>query len=66
MLCAKQWKRELGKFNSKSDEGVFVGNSSSSKAYKVFSERILCVEESVHLIFDESGKLNYLNEKEDS
>ena len=30
----------------------------SSKAYKVFNKRTLCVEESVHVLFDESNSLS--------
>ncbi|RCU38697.1 transposase, partial [Acinetobacter baumannii] len=45
----------LGKFDPKSDEGIFLGYSSSSKAYRVFNRRTLIVEESVHVTFDESN-----------
>nr|XP_009597079.1 uncharacterized protein LOC104093065 [Nicotiana tomentosiformis] len=44
----------LGKFDAKSDEGIFLGYSSQSKAYKVYNKRTQCVEESIHVIFDES------------
>ncbi|XP_049414870.1 uncharacterized protein LOC125877656 [Solanum stenotomum] len=47
-------KDDLGKFDARSDEGVFVGYSSTSKAYIVFNKRTLCVEENMHVIFDES------------
>ena len=36
----------LGKFDPRSDEAIFLGYSSHSKAYKVFNKRTLCVEES--------------------
>jgi len=45
-------KDALGKFDPKSDEAIFLGYSSHSKAYKVFNKRTLCVEESVHVLFD--------------
>lgn len=35
-------KNDLGKFDRKSDEGVFVGYSSASKAYKIFKKGPLC------------------------
>ena len=38
-------KDSLGKFDPRSDEGVFLGYSSHNKAYKVFNKRTLCVEE---------------------
>ncbi|KAH0719582.1 hypothetical protein KY285_015613 [Solanum tuberosum] len=49
-------KDDLGKFDARSDEGVFVGYSSTSKSYRVFNKRTLCVEESMYVIFDESEK----------
>ena len=48
---------ELGKFDPRSDEGVFVGYSSSSKEYRVFNKRTQCIEESIHVVFDEDGNL---------
>ena len=48
-------KDNLGKFDSKSDEGIFLGYSLSSKAYRVFNKRTLVVEESMHVIFDETN-----------
>lgn len=47
---------ELGKFDSKSDEEAFMSYYSTSKAYRVFNKRTLYVKESLHVIFDESGK----------
>jgi len=58
-------KDDLGKFDARSDEGVFVGYSSTSKAYRVFNKRTLCVEESMHLIFDESDDKSNDEHKED-
>ena len=49
-------KDNLSKFDAKSDEGVFLGYSTSSKAYRVFNRRTLVVEESIHVVFDESDK----------
>jgi len=50
-------KNALGKFDPKSDEAIFLGYSSLSKAYKVFNKRTLCVEESVHVFFNETNSL---------
>jgi len=50
-------KDALRKFNPKSDEAIFLRYSSYSKAYKVFNKRTLCVEESVHVLFDETNSL---------
>ena len=51
----------MGKFDCRSDEGVFVGYSSSSKAYRVFNKRTLYIEGSFHVVFDESGDLKNID-----
>ena len=38
-----------------SDVGIFLGYSSQSKAYKVLNKRKNCVEESVHVVFNENS-----------
>ena len=48
-------KDNLGKFDPKSDVGIFLGYSNSSKAYRVYNKRTLVVEESMHVSFDESN-----------
>ena len=48
-------KDDLGKFDPSSDEGVFVGYSSSRKAYRIFNKRTQCIEESIYVVFDEDG-----------
>uniref|UniRef100_A0A3Q7XZQ9 Uncharacterized protein LOC113786557 n=1 Tax=Cicer arietinum TaxID=3827 RepID=A0A3Q7XZQ9_CICAR len=45
-------KDNLGKFDEKADEGIFLGYSLSSKAFRVFNKRTLLVEESMHVTFD--------------
>nr|GFB68379.1 ribonuclease H-like domain-containing protein [Tanacetum cinerariifolium] len=47
----------LGKFDRKSDEGIFVGYSVNSKAFRVFHNRNRIVEETLHITFLEN-KLN--------
>nr|GEX13319.1 hypothetical protein [Tanacetum cinerariifolium] len=44
----------LGKFNGKADEGIFVGYSFNSKAFKVFNNRTRIVEENFHTRFSEN------------
>ncbi|KAF7126581.1 hypothetical protein RHSIM_Rhsim11G0015400 [Rhododendron simsii] len=46
---------DLGKFDSKSDEGIFIGYSLTSEAYKIYNKRTNLVEESIHVSFDESN-----------
>ncbi|MBM1019736.1 hypothetical protein, partial [Escherichia coli] len=48
-------KDNLGKFDPKSDEAIFLGYSSSSKAYRVYNKRTLLVEESIHVTFSDSN-----------
>ena len=50
-------KDDQRKFDPRSDERVFVGYSSSSKAYRVFNKRTQCIEESIHVGFDKDGNL---------
>lgn len=59
-------KDDLGKFDAKSDEGIFVGYSSTSKAYRIFNTRTQCIEESVHVIFDETEELEKLKDLDEA
>ena len=46
-------KDNLRKFDPKSDEGIHIGYAINGHAYKVYNKRLLVVEESMHLVFDE-------------
>jgi len=46
-------KEDLGKFDEKADNDIFNGYSSNSHAYRVYKKRLMIVEESVHVVFDE-------------
>ena len=48
-------KDNLRKFDPKSYVGTFLGYLNTSKAYRVYSKRILVVEEFMHVTFDESN-----------
>ena len=50
-------KERLENFNTKSDETIFLSYSSSNKAFRVFNKRTLVVEESIHIVFDETNDL---------
>ena len=52
-------KEHLEKFDSKSDEGIFLGYDSNSSSYRVFNKRTLTVESSVHVTFDETNLSKY-------
>jgi hypothetical protein len=43
----------LGKFDPKSDEGIFLGYSSTSRAYRVFNKRTETVMESINVVIDD-------------
>ena len=58
----------LNKFNSKIVEALFIGYSSSSKAFHVFNKRTLKIEESIYVVFDKfslSANRNKEDKKED-
>ena len=48
-------KENLGKFDAKSDEGIFLGYSLNSKAYRIYNKRTMTIEESIHVAFDETN-----------
>nr|KAJ0217090.1 hypothetical protein LSAT_V11C300105640 [Lactuca sativa] len=48
------------KLEPKADKGIFVGYSSISKAFRVFHVNRQCIEESIHVKFDEES---YTDEK---
>ena len=47
-------KDQLRAFQAKSDEGVFLGYSDTSEAFRIINKRTLVVEESIHVVFDEN------------
>jgi hypothetical protein len=55
----------LGKFDAKSDEGIFLGYSSNSKAYTVFNKQTMVVDESMHAVFDEANPFYIKNTCDD-
>jgi len=48
-------KDNLGKFDARSYEAIFVGYSNTSKAYRVFNNSSLTIEESIYVKFEESN-----------
>ena len=50
-------KDNLGKFDAKSNEGIFLGYSLQSKAYRIYNKRTMNIEESIHVTFDESNAI---------
>jgi len=48
-------KDNVGKFDAKSDEGIFLGYSLHNKAFKIYNKRTMIIEESIHVAFDETN-----------
>nr|GEW41950.1 hypothetical protein [Tanacetum cinerariifolium] len=48
------FKDQLEKFDGKSDEGIFVGYSTTSKAFRVYNIQTRKVEENMHITFLEN------------
>jgi hypothetical protein len=44
----------LDKFDLKFNVGIFLGYSSSSKAYRVYNNRTLYLKESMHVTFEKT------------
>ena len=49
-------RENVGKFDSRSDEGIFLRYSSTSKAYRVYNKRTMKVMEIVNVVIDESSE----------
>ena len=49
-------RENVEKFDSRSDEGIFLGYSSTSKAYQVYNKRTKKVMEIVNVVIDESSE----------
>lgn len=48
-------KNNVEKLDTKSDEGIFIGYSISSKDYKIFNKITLTIVELIHAAFDETN-----------
>ena len=46
----------MEKFDSQSDEGIFLGYSFTGKAYQVYNKRTMNVMEIVNVVFNESSE----------
>ena len=47
-------RENVGKFDSRSDKGIFLGYSSTSKVYWVYNKRTMKVMETGNVVIDES------------
>ena len=48
-------KELIGKFDSKDDEGLFLGYSTNRKSYRVFNKHTLRIKDSTYVVFDETN-----------
>ncbi|KAI3730029.1 hypothetical protein L6452_18705 [Arctium lappa] len=54
-------RESLNKFSAKADEGIFIGYSSTSAAYRVYLKKSKTVVESVNVTFDEEMAFEQLS-----
>ncbi|KAI3735634.1 hypothetical protein L6452_15141 [Arctium lappa] len=54
-------RESLNKFSAKADEGIFIGYSSTSVAYRVYLKKLKTVVESVNVTFDEDMASDHLS-----
>ena len=61
-------RENLGKFDAKSDEGIFLGYSTTSRAYRVFNKRTKTVMASINVVIDDAitKVANYVSAEETS
>lgn len=59
-------KDDLEKISPKCDGGIFVSYWSSNKAYRIYNQRNIYVEESIQVILDELGNLSNLKDEDAS
>jgi len=52
-LVHNNGKNNLGKFDARSNEWIFVGYSMHSKAYRIYNKRTKTSEKSIRVIFNE-------------
>ena len=47
-------RENLGKFDAKNDEGIFLGYSTNSRAYRVYNKRTKTVMEWINVVIDDT------------
>lgn len=62
----RQTDKNMGKFDSRTDEGIFLGYSCKQKAYRCFNHRLGKIVESVHVKVDESTTTTSIINQEES
>ena len=57
-------RENLGKFDAKSDKGIFLGYSTSSRAYRVYNKRTKTVMEPINMKIDDATKVEMVDDGE--
>ena len=57
-------KEHLGKFDARSDEGMFLGYSANNTTFRVYNLRSLMIMESVNIVFDDVIAVKWENDEE--
>jgi len=57
--CYIKRDEDLWKLNTRSDEGIFLGYSTQSKAYRCFNKRLKKIVESVNARVDETKEKSF-------
>ena len=52
-------RENVGKFNSRSNEGIFFGYSSTRKAYRIYNKRTRKVMETINIVIDKVSNFGY-------
>ena len=58
-------RENVGKFDSQSDEGIFLGYSFTSKPYQVYNKRTKKVMETINVVIDEASDFGYEKSSEE-
>ena len=57
-------KEHLGKFDARSDEGMFLKYLANNTAFRVYNLRSLMIMESVNVVFDDVTAMEWENDEE--
>jgi len=57
VLYLNNCKDNLGNFDAKVEEGIFLGYLSHSHAYRPYNNRTMLIKENVHMTFDETNQI---------
>ena len=59
-------REQVGKFQAKSDQCVFLGYSTNSRAYKVYNLRTKTIMKTINVVIDDFNELAWVSEEDKS